>query len=180
MGKKSERTIRWKSKITESINNGSFWGYFIIILLFLFVTTLVLWVKSAEPINPSVAATYLSNCAQIGATIAGFLIVVLAYIGERRFKEIPNDFNYILIFDLAAFSIAIFLFAYNSLISMVRLIIVLNSDVVTTEITSYVSESLLFIKVAGILAMAGFGFWVCMKKADLDKRRHKLRIREAN
>jgi hypothetical protein len=154
--------------------------YVVVLILTVLVITIFGTVRNFQIGSLEAASTILTLCAQVGATFAGFLIVAIVFIVERRRHDLATDWTFWDILDIAFLAAAMFVFTVVSLGSTIDLVSILNQSEVNSIVSGRVLRAIILFEIGTAAASSGVGFMLGIEvgkyrihRASLQKAREK-------
>jgi hypothetical protein len=108
----------------------------------------------------SAASAILTSAAQVCATFAGFLVVAIVYLIEKRRPILGGTLSFWGFLDLALFLVAALLFAWVALSSIENLGYLLSDSELSTGAQNSVLSVILATKIGMWLLAIGFGYLI--------------------
>ena len=126
----------------------------------LMLTSAYIW-SSWDELNISTvdsATTLTSTTAQVAATFAGFLVVALLFLIDRRRRDWEKTKTMWVVTDVVLFGIALVVFAVTALLALDGLGYILSQEAVDDNILWNLRERAALVKIGLALVASGFGF----------------------
>ena len=128
------------------------------------------------------AVTFLSVCAQVNATVAGFLLVGLLFLVQKRSFTFRPKRWFIQYFDIAVLGVATAILVINAFECLSSILYAMGQDAVNQEIAADVTLAIFFSKLSYIIIIIGLWSTIGFSKGRVDseseRREGKSPLRE--